>query len=551
MNTIEGQRDFTETIDYITNYSEQRAKFERLLGSMASNNSAFGENDINGIKQDIDSFREKFENIMLIDPNANKISEILDQLNQQIREYNLKHGIKEEINIANSTEKAEGFGDRLLNHFDQKYELEKCIEQEISDPNSAFATNDIVGINKFYDKLKIEFADLVKGNQVIERVLNKLCYEVPQFYSRKEAYEQKPTQLVREVLEEHLKNLEYDPNIIDQLENLDQITVSFDKPPTIVIMINGQRNMHLLNRGNLEYINTIQQFGFDIPQMNMQVVEKNSREFQRTLVHENYHKKTFTQVDSFYDFNSQKPEEFMESGHLGFEELLACFVSEDDFGAKAKFKTYLPDDINPNDCNNIELTIKKTQTALHKLRLAYMKYKGLSDTEAREKIGCGFRNHYTQGGGRIMKTSNIPKIVDSMILAMQGQIREEQLKYIIYDEQRAKFERLLGSMASDNSAFSPSDINGIEHDSNSFKENFGEMIETGSETSEILNQLNQQIREYKLKNKLQETEETKEQIAEPVLVNAEKMETQKPSLLARFKRKLKKWGDEINEDNYT
>ncbi len=482
MNTIEEQRD------YITTYYQQRAKFEMLLGSMASDNSAFGGNDINGIKLDIDSFREKFKNIILIDPNANKTSEILDQLNQQIREYKLKLGIKEKINISNSTEKSEGFGDRLLSHFDQKYELEKCIEQEISNPNSVFATNNIVGIDKFYDKLKIEFADLVKGNQVIERVLNSLCYEVPQFYDRKKAYEQNPTQLVRKVLAEHLQNLEFDPNIIDQLENLDKITVSFDKPPTIVISTDSQLNIQLLHFGNIDRLKTtISVSGFHSIQPNLQFIFDNDHKynFKQTLEHEHYHKKTFTQADrDIYDFDSQKPEEFMESGHLGFEELLACFISEDNFGAKAKFKTYLPDDINPNDCNNIKLTIEKTQTALHKLRLAYMKYKGLSDTEAREKIGCGFRNHYTQGGGRIMKTSNIPKIVDSMILAMQGQIREE----------------------------------------------------------------------YKLKNKLQETEQAeqpKEKITEPVSISAEEIETQKPSLLARLKAKLRKLSDKIDTDSYT
>jgi hypothetical protein len=345
-------------------------------------------------------------------------------------------------NQPNSLEK---LTQKYWEYFDAKWELQKTIQNELQKPNSAFL--DTQKADDWKEQKRQEFTGLLKDDTTLDRVVDRLCEQLPQFVENKQEYEENPRYFVDNLIRQSLSNDNFDPDIFDQLQNREAININFDRPPNMVITIDGQHDSHLIHSG--KFTNGILRSGW-VDKLGIWI-EKYTGGQDNTLLHEKFHKESRLQsINKFGQYQHQswyssipyvnrkfdlpKIIQNYTNGGLMMEEILASFTEGNEFD-QWQLKYYLVDYIDNENYEEFEdipehekvfedlnKTRKLILQSLQDFLPIVMQRTGLSELEARQYIANALSVYYDGSaitdietyGKRIVNTRSIPKILSLM-----------------------------------------------------------------------------------------------------------------------------------------
>lgn len=339
-----------------------------------------------------------------------------------------------------SSDSLEKLAKKYWKYSDSKWELRKVIKHELYKSNSVFLDSKEASVWK--EQKRQQFVDLVQDDTTLDRVIDRLCEQLPRFLEQKKEYKLDPNNFVNSIILERSKLEDLSPNIINQLAYREKITVSFKHPPEIIVFVGGQYDLHMLHSGKLE--NFIINGWVDRTAI---WLDRSNESKSRTLIHEQFHFESAlqsikTEQYSYWGVNMDEGVEvtlakkigMYTNGGLMMEELLANFVQNQVFG-EWQSKNYLINYINNPGYSKFE-DIPYYQTVLNyltKIRLEIqnslntflpivMEHTGLSESESRKYIGNALSVYYDSSANtndedcakRIIKRRNIPKILSIM-----------------------------------------------------------------------------------------------------------------------------------------
>jgi hypothetical protein len=352
----------------------------------------------------------------------------------------------------------EKLAEKLWEYFDAKWELRKAIQEEVQNPNSVFL--DLQKTNEWKEQKREEFSGLLQDDSTFDRVVDRLCEALPQFVENKKEYEQNPRLFVDNLIRQRLRESEFDPDIFDQLENRELISIDFCQPPNMIITIDGQHDVQLIYMGKIKdniLHGWVSRFGIWI--------EKNTGGKNGTIFHEKFHTESnFQETNKFgqpqslrwyssipndeMKFDLPKIIENYTNGGLMMEEILASFVESEKFN-QWQLKDYLVDYIESEDytsfedipehesvLENLDRTRKLILQSLAGFLPIVMQRTGLSELEARQYITSGLSVYYDGSATtdlelipkRVINTRSIPGMLRIMSVEQINKTTNENKK---------------------------------------------------------------------------------------------------------------------------